>query len=68
MTIKVVELVGESQTSWQDAVEKAVRDASKTIDNIVGVEVINNTANVKDGKLFDYRANVNIAFKVNGTE
>ena len=67
MTVKVLELVGESDTSWQDAVENAVKDAGKTIRNITGVEVLNNTANVKDGKLVEYKANVAIAFKVDGT-
>ena len=44
MTVKVLELVGESKTSWQEAVETAVKDAHKTIRNITGVEVLNNTA------------------------
>lgn len=65
MTIKVVELVGESTKSWEDAVHNAVRDAAKTIDNIVGVEVINNTAEVENGKIVGYKADVHIAFKVN---
>jgi len=65
MTIKVVELVGESTKSWEDAVHNAVRDAAKTIDNIVGVEVINNTAEVENGSIVGYKADVHIAFKVN---
>ena len=50
MTVKVLELVGESQNSWQEAVENAIKDANKTIRNITGVEVLNNTANVQNGK------------------
>ena len=64
MTVKILELVGESQESWQEAVESAVKDASRTVRNISGVEVLNNTANVKDGKIVEYKANVAIAFKV----
>ncbi|HHY41404.1 MAG TPA: dodecin domain-containing protein [Thermoanaerobacterales bacterium] len=67
MTVKVIELVGESKNSWQEAVQNAVKDASKTIRNITGVEVLNNTANVKDGNIVEYKANVKIAFKVDGT-
>jgi len=67
MTVKVVELVGESKNSWQEAVQNAVKDASKTIRNITGVEVLNNTANVQDGNIVEYKANVKIAFKVDGT-
>ncbi|HHY13101.1 MAG TPA: dodecin domain-containing protein [Thermoanaerobacterales bacterium] len=65
MTIKILELVGESNSSWEEAVQQAVLDASKTIENIVGVEVLNNTATVNnDGEITNYRANVNVAFKV----
>ncbi|MFO7152746.1 MAG: dodecin family protein [Bacillota bacterium] len=67
MTVKVIELVGESKNSWQEAVENAVRDASKTIRNISGVEVRNQTAKVRDGKIVEYKANVAIAFKVEGS-
>ncbi|HHU62965.1 MAG TPA: dodecin domain-containing protein [Clostridiales bacterium] len=63
-TYKILDLVGSSKNSWQEAVEEAVAEASKTIDNIVGVEVINNTANVKDGKIVEYKANVHVAFEV----
>jgi len=59
---KVVELVGESQTSWKDAVRSAVREASKTVNNITGVEVMNLTANVQNGDLVEYKANVKVAY------
>lgn len=67
MTVKILELVGESKNSWQEAVENAVKDASKTVRNISGVEVLNNTANVQDGKILEYKSNVAIAFKVDGS-
>lgn len=67
MTVKVLELVGESKNSWQEAVENAVKDANQTIRNITGVEVLNSTANVQDGEIVEYKANVQIAFKVDGT-
>lgn len=63
-TVKVVELVGESATGWDDAVANAVADAAKTIDNISGVEVANLTANVENGRITEYKANVKIAFAV----
>jgi flavin-binding protein dodecin len=67
MTVKIVEVVGESCNSWQEAVENAVIDASKTVRNITGVEVLNNTANVQNGKIVEYKADVAIAFKVEGS-
>ncbi|HHX77622.1 MAG TPA: dodecin domain-containing protein [Firmicutes bacterium] len=61
---KVIELVGESDVSWDDAVKNAVKDAAKTIDNIKGVEVCNMTAAVKNGVIYEYKANVKLAFGV----
>lgn len=61
---KIIELVGESPTSWQDAVESAVREANRTVDNITGVEVTNWTASVSQGKVQEYKVDVKIAFGV----
>jgi flavin-binding protein dodecin len=63
--VKVIELVGESKSGWEDAVNNAVSDASKTVDNITGVEVYNMTANVDNGKISEYKVNVKVAFGVN---
>jgi len=63
-TVKILELVGESEISWEDAVKNAVREASKTIHGISGVEVLNMTADVKDGEIYDYKVDVQIAFPV----
>jgi flavin-binding protein dodecin len=66
MTVaKIVELVGESNKGWEDAVQSAVANASKTIDNITGVEIYNLTASIDNGKIVEYKANVKIAFGVN---
>lgn len=63
--IKVIELVGESDHSWEDAVQVAVREAAKTLRGITGVEVMNWTGNVNsDGDITGYRADVQIAFRV----
>ena len=59
---KIIELVGVSKEGWEDAAKRAVKDASKTLDNITGVEVINFTGTVKDGLVIEYKANVRIAF------
>ena len=59
---KVIELIGASDKSWEDAARNAVRDASKTIRNITGVEVISTTASVKDGEIINYHTCVKIAF------
>lgn len=62
--IKVVELVGISPTSWEDAAKNAVDEASETVRDIGGLDVMNQTAIVKDGVITEYRANVKISFVV----
>jgi len=61
---KVIELVGSSPNSWQDAVEVAVREASKTIRHISGVEVTNMTAEVTGDRITNWRATVKVVFAI----
>ncbi|HHT91484.1 MAG: dodecin family protein [Bacillota bacterium] len=63
--VKVIELVGESDQSWEDAVQVAVKEAARTLRGITGVEVMNWTGQVNpEGDIVGYRADVQIAFKV----
>ena len=66
--IKVIELVGVSDKNWQDAIDNAVKRASKTIRNINGVDVLGWTGCVKDGKIVEYRTNVKVSFAVEKIE
>lgn len=59
---KVIELVGRSKSGWEDAANNAVHEASKTVTNVTGVEIINCTGTVTDGKITVYKTNVKIAF------
>lgn len=61
---KVIELIGESTLGWEDAVKDAVNRASKTVDNITGVEVLNLTANIENGDVSEDKVNVKLAFGV----
>lgn len=63
MHIKVTELVGESPAGWKDAVQSAVSEASRNIHEIVGVEVVNFTAHVENGRIVGYKANLKVAHK-----
>lgn len=65
MTIlKVEELIGTSEKSWQDALEKGIERANKTIRNIRGVEVVNWKGEVQNGRIVEYRTVMKIAFEV----
>lgn len=64
--IRVTSLIGTSETSWQDAVEKALERANKTIRNIDGIDVTNWKAEVQNGKIVEYKAVMKVAFEVEG--
>ena len=61
---KITELIGHSDKSWQDAAQVAVTEAAKTIRGITGVEVRHLTGKVQDGKIVEFRADIEIAFGV----
>ena len=62
--VKIIEITGTSEESWQDAAEEAYREASKTIDDISGIEEKDWTAQVEDGEISEYRATTHISFPV----
>lgn len=62
--VKVVKVLGTSEESWTDAADEAVKEASKTIEDIHGVEVEDQTAQVEDGNVTEYRTTVEVAFPV----
>lgn len=62
--VKVIEIIGISDTSFEDAVRRAVAKAADSIDGITGVEVQNMNARVEDGKISQYRVSCKLAFTV----
>lgn len=63
--VKVIELVGQSNQSWEDAARQAVKEAARTVRNLTGVEVTNWTGEVDgQGNITPYRADVHVAFIV----
>ena len=62
--VKILELVGSSDKSWDDAVQDALREASKTVQHIVGIDVLGFKGEVKDNKIIKFKAHVKIAFAV----
>ncbi len=64
--LKVIELLANSDKSWEDAAQNAVKHASKTVQNIRSVYVKNLNLTVgPDGNVAEYRMNVKITFEVN---
>lgn len=62
--VKVIELVGESPKSFEDAVKNALDDAKKTVRDIRGIDVKSFNAVVRNDKIAAFRANVKVAFLV----
>lgn len=63
-TVKVIELVGSSTESWEDAAQNALDDADETIENITGIEVESQTAEVDGGQIDQYRTTLHVAFEL----
>ncbi|PRX57749.1 dodecin family protein [Flagellimonas meridianipacifica] len=62
--LKVIEVLANSDESWEDATKNALEQASKSVKNIRSVYINEQSASVKDGKIDDYRVNVKITFEV----
>jgi len=63
--VKVLEILSDSNKSWEEAAQNAVSEASKTVKNIKSVYVQDQSCVVKDGKITAYRVNVKVSFLVN---
>jgi dodecin len=60
---KIVELVGSSKVSWEDAAKNAVSVASKSLQELRVAEIVKLDMTIEDGKAALYRAKVNLSFK-----
>lgn len=61
---KVLELIGTSPNSWEDAVRNVVQDASRTIRDLRRVEVVTLDAKISDNQVVVFRAIVKVSFKL----
>lgn len=64
--LKVIEVLAESDKSWEDAAQTAVRDAAKSVRGIKSIYLENIEATVEDGKINKYRINAKISFLLEG--
>ncbi len=61
---KVIEILTSSEKGWEDAAQKAVTHASKTVKNIRSVYVNEQSAVVENNQIVTYRVNAKITFEV----
>ena len=59
----IIELVGTSKTSWEEAAKNAVEMASKSLEDLRVAEVVKLDVTVENGKITSYRTRLNLSFK-----
>lgn len=57
-------ITGSSNTSWKDAITVAISEASKTIDYLSGVKVLNQYAKISGNKILEYFVDLDISFTI----
>ncbi len=62
-TYKIIELIGTSDRSWEDAAKLAVETAGESVKDLRIAEVTKLDLTIEDGKVKNYRARVNVSFK-----
>lgn len=62
-TYNIIELVGTSDKSWEEAAKIAIETAAKTVRDLRVAEVIKLDMTVENGKVTSYRSRLNLSFK-----
>ncbi|NLT22248.1 MAG: dodecin domain-containing protein [Syntrophorhabdus sp.] len=60
---KIIEIVGTSEKSWEDAAKNALETAGKSLEDLRVAEVIKQDVTLENGKVSQYRVRLNISFK-----
>ena len=63
---KVIELIGSSDKSWEDAAKAAVERAAKSLRDLRVAEVVEQDLVIENGKVEAYRTKLNVSFKYEG--
>ena len=62
-TYKIIELVGTSETSWEDAAKSAIETAGKSLRDLRVAEITRNDVTIEKGKITSFRVRLNVSFK-----
>jgi flavin-binding protein dodecin len=65
--LKVIEVLAQSDKSWEDAATNAVRQASESVRDIKSLYIKEMEATVEDGRITQYRVNAKISFVLEGS-
>jgi len=62
-TYKIIELVGTSDTSWEEAARTAIETASESLKDLRIAEITRFDVTIDNGKVTSYRVRLNVSFK-----
>ena len=62
--LKVVEVLANSEKSWEDAAQQAIKKASKSVRGIRSINIKNLSATVQNDKITEYRLNAKLTFEI----
>jgi flavin-binding protein dodecin len=65
-TLKVIEVLAQSEKSWEDAAQRAVQEAAKTVRNIKSIYIQEMEATIENDRITYYRVNAKISFEIEG--
>ena len=65
---KHIKITGYSNISWKDAIVKSIEEASKTLDNLTSLTVINQRANIQNNKISEYLVDLDISFLIENVQ
>jgi dodecin len=61
---KVIDVIGSSETSWEDAAQRAIAVASESVHNLRVAEVVKLDLKIEEGKVVAYRTRLNLSFRI----
>jgi dodecin len=64
--VKVIEVLAQSETSWEDAAKNALEEAKKTLRNIRSIYIKEFEAKVENDRIVEFRINAKISFDLEG--
>ncbi len=66
-TEKHLRLTGSSEVSWKDAIVKTIEEASKTVDYLTSVTVLEQKARIDGNKIVEYFATIDLGFSIDSS-
>lgn len=64
--LKVIEVMANSTTGWEDAAQAAIDEACKTLQNVRSIYIVDQSDTVEKGKITEYRVTCKISFELWG--